>query len=98
VRALAAAPLDRVLERWSGLGYYRALIICYGAEGDRRAARRGRSHAMPNRSPPFRASVGRLRQRLPRSRLAGAARFSMATFAVSWRVIAALPVFPATSR
>src|SRR6185503_18191895 len=23
VRALAAAPLDRVLEHWSGLGYYR---------------------------------------------------------------------------
>jgi len=48
VRALAAAPEDRVLERWSGLGYYRrahhlhaaakAVVAAHGSEFPRDAA------------------------------------------------------------
>ena len=46
VRALAAATEDRVLERWSGLGYYRrAHHLHAAAKRDRREARRSNFRA-----------------------------------------------------
>ena len=52
VHALAEAPLDRVLERWSGLGYYRRARLLH--DGARAVAKNG----MPSSAEALRAIPG----------------------------------------
>jgi A/G-specific adenine glycosylase len=75
VAALAAAPVERVMERWSGLGYYsraRNLHRCAQSVVGAFPTRPQRLPNCPGSDPP------RLR-RSPRLRSASARRFSMAT-------------------
>ena len=46
VEALAAAPLDEVLARWSGLGYYRRARALHAALGLRRPHRHRHCHRL----------------------------------------------------
>ena len=87
----------RVLEQWSGLGYYRRAHHLHAGRAARSSSMHGGAFPpMRRRSRRCPASDARPPPRSPRSRSASAARFSTATSSACSRAMRASKAFPAS--